>query len=97
MIRGITKRVIVVKSPDPNKFEEAIFIVREEFFPQSGAERVRPSARSAEDSKRLRRYGKREIAFQAACYPLCHVRRRVYWSCMAFYGNFLNMKPCIFS
>ncbi len=37
MIRGITKRVIVVKSPDPNKFEEAIFIVREEFFPQSGA------------------------------------------------------------
>ena len=37
MIRGITKRVIVVKSPDPNKFEEAIFIVREEFFPQNGA------------------------------------------------------------
>ncbi len=37
MIKGITKRVIVVKSPDPEKFEEAIFIVREEFFSQSVA------------------------------------------------------------
>jgi len=30
MIKGITKRVIVVKSPDPKIFEEAIFIVRDE-------------------------------------------------------------------
>lgn len=30
MIKGITKRVIVVKTPDPKIFEEAIFIVRDE-------------------------------------------------------------------
>jgi len=36
MIKGITKRVIVVKSPDPDVFEEAIFIVREEAFSKNG-------------------------------------------------------------
>ena len=30
VVKGVAKRVIVVKSPDPNVFEEAIFIVREE-------------------------------------------------------------------
>jgi hypothetical protein len=36
MIKGITKRVIVVKSPDPDVFEEAIFIVREDAFSKNG-------------------------------------------------------------
>ena len=36
MIKGITKKVIVVKSPDPKIFEEAIFIVREEAASQNG-------------------------------------------------------------
>ena len=30
MVKGSTRRVIVVKSPDPRYFEEAIFIVKEE-------------------------------------------------------------------
>lgn len=30
MVKGITRRVILVRSPDPKMFEEAIFIVREE-------------------------------------------------------------------
>lgn len=30
MVKGITKQVIVVKSPDPKLFEEAIFILRED-------------------------------------------------------------------
>jgi len=30
LVKGISRRVIVVKSPDPRMFEEAIFIVREE-------------------------------------------------------------------
>lgn len=30
VVKGTTKRVIVVKSPDPKIFEQAIFIVREE-------------------------------------------------------------------
>lgn len=32
MVKGINKRVIVVKTPDPRLFEEAIFILREEAF-----------------------------------------------------------------
>ena len=30
MVKGISKQVIVVKSPDPRFFEQAIFIVRED-------------------------------------------------------------------
>ena len=30
MVKGISRRVILVKSPDPRLFEEAIFIVRED-------------------------------------------------------------------
>ena len=34
MVQGINKRVILVKTPDPKYFEEAIFILREEAFAQ---------------------------------------------------------------
>ena len=30
VVKGITRRVIVVKAPDPRYFEEAIFIVKED-------------------------------------------------------------------
>ena len=30
MVKGVTRRVIVVKSPDPRYFDEAIFIVKED-------------------------------------------------------------------
>jgi hypothetical protein len=36
VVKGISKRVIVVKSPDPRIFEQAIFIVREDFPGQTG-------------------------------------------------------------
>ena len=36
MVKGINKRVIVVKSPDQRFFEEAIFIVKEEAFAKAG-------------------------------------------------------------
>lgn len=32
LVKGITRRVILVKSPDPKLFEQAIFIMREEAF-----------------------------------------------------------------
>ena len=35
MIKGISRRVVVVKSPDPEIFDEAIFIVRDEYLKQS--------------------------------------------------------------
>lgn len=36
VVKGISKRVIVVKSPDPRIFEQAIFIVREDYPGQAG-------------------------------------------------------------
>ena len=36
VVKGISKRIIVVKSPDPKVFEQAIFIVREDYACQSG-------------------------------------------------------------
>ena len=35
MVKGITRQVILVKSPDPKLFEEAIFIVKEEVLRQA--------------------------------------------------------------
>ena len=36
MVKGISKRVIVVRSPDPRLFEEAIFIVKEDIMTKDG-------------------------------------------------------------
>ena len=36
MVKGTSKRIVVVKSPDPRVFEEAIFIVKEEFLGHRG-------------------------------------------------------------
>ena len=32
VVKGVSRQVIVVKSPDPRLFEQAIFIVKEEAF-----------------------------------------------------------------
>lgn len=32
MVKGVNRRVIVVRSPDPKLFEQAIFIMREDAF-----------------------------------------------------------------
>lgn len=52
MIKGISRRVIVVKSPDRRFFEEAIFIVREGIIGSGGvtAEQVVEEARRVADS-----------------------------------------------
>ncbi|MCI8422890.1 MAG: translation initiation factor 2 [Lawsonibacter sp.] len=51
MVKGITRQVILVKSPDPRLFEEAIFIVKEEALAREGvsADRVLKEARQAAD------------------------------------------------
>ena len=36
MVKGTARRVVVVKSPDKKMFEEAIFIVREEYMRSPG-------------------------------------------------------------
>lgn len=49
MVKGVSRRVIVVKSPDPKLFEQAIFIVREDAMQGGGvtAEKVLAEARQA--------------------------------------------------
>ena len=48
MVKGTNRRVVVVKSPDPRIFDEAIFIVREDLFHRgTSAEKVMSEARRA--------------------------------------------------
>ena len=37
VVKGTSKRIVVVKSPDPKVFEQAIFIVKEDFRGKDGA------------------------------------------------------------
>ena len=51
VVKGVSKRVIVVKAPDPRIFEEAIFVVREDYAGEagvSGKEALREAQRAAE-------------------------------------------------
>lgn len=51
LVRGTSRRVVVVKSPDPRIFEEAIFIIREDLFHRSvSAESVLAEAKKAAGS-----------------------------------------------
>ena len=53
MVKGTNRRVVVVKSPDPRIFDEAIFIVREDLFHRgTSAEKVMSEARRAAASLR---------------------------------------------
>ena len=36
MVKGLSKKIIVVKSPDPKIFEQAIFIVRDDYLMNHG-------------------------------------------------------------
>ncbi len=59
MVKGISKQVIVVKSPDGRMFEQAIFILREDALGAEGVseEAVIEQARTAADG-----YLKRAVA-----------------------------------
>lgn len=48
MVRGTNRRVVVVRSPDPRIFEEAIFVLREDVFHRgSSADKVLREAQQA--------------------------------------------------
>lgn len=49
MVKGISRRVIVVRSPDPRFFEQAIFLMKEDAFHNSAvsADQVVAEARQA--------------------------------------------------
>ncbi len=61
MVKGVNKRVIVVKSPDRKLFEQAIFIMREEAFAEGvSADQVLQEAQRVAQGyvKRNSRWGK---------------------------------------
>lgn len=68
MVKGTTRQVILVKSPDPKLFEEAIFIVREEVLQREGitADRV---IRQAQQTAREYLKGHRRQERQAGVMP----------------------------
>ena len=64
MVKGVTRQVILVKSPDPRLFEQAIFIVKEEALNRRGVsqEQVIQQAQAAANDylKRSRAWSDRE-------------------------------------
>ena len=47
MVKGTNRHVIVVRSPDPKVFEEAIFVLREEYLRGRSADQVVEEAKAA--------------------------------------------------
>jgi hypothetical protein len=50
-VKGVSRRVVIVRAPDPRIFEEAIFVVNEEFMNGgvSAAELLREAEKAADD------------------------------------------------
>ena len=49
VVKGTSKHIVVVKSPDPKVFEQAIFIVREDFFGKNGRANALKEAQKVAD------------------------------------------------
>ena len=49
MVKGITKQVVVVRCPDTKFFDEAIFMVRDDFLPDTDTEQLLKEACKAAD------------------------------------------------
>lgn len=72
MVKGVSRRVIVVKAPDRRLFEQAIFIVKEDAFTKDGvtAEQVLAEAQRVADGyvRRNSALGKRLWRIPAPVY-----------------------------
>ena len=72
MVKGISRQVILVQSPDPKLFEQAIFILKEDAGEITDeqllkeADRILRSARSTGASKRFLHFGPVWAALGAA-------------------------------
>ena len=54
MVKGVSRRVVVVKSPDPKWFEQAIFLLREAGAEDAPEEQVLKRAQEVADAYLLR-------------------------------------------
>ena len=67
MVKGISRRVIVVDSPDPRIFEQAIFILRGETGGMSQQQLVDQAVRIAKSYSRTHTLPKRRTWLPAVC------------------------------
>ena len=72
MVKGITRRVVVIKSPDPRVFDEAIFIVKEDATKNTGVttREILRQAQSAAESYVRSSKEKRHHHFPSSVYAL---------------------------
>ena len=63
MVKGTNRRVIVVKSPDPRVFDEAIFVIKEDYMKRGGTmeQLLEEARRAAGDYLRRNTAGRRSL------------------------------------
>lgn len=66
MVKGVTKRVVVVRCPDTKYFEQAIFMVREDALEGMDPEQVLKEACRVADSYMKEHVEKRSFRWQYA-------------------------------
>ena len=69
MVKGVTRRVVVVKSPDPRLFEQAIFIMRDDIRKGVSADDILKEACGVADAY-MRRAGRKKSLLSALPAPL---------------------------
>lgn len=87
LVKGTNRRVIVVRSPDPKLFEEAIFVLREDGKTPGDADLVmKEASRAAGDFLKKcgvpgvrRRSAARSIVFAAACLLMAGLAMAAAW------------------
>lgn len=89
MVKGVTRRVIVVKTPDRRLFEQAIFIVKEDAFTKEGvtAEQVLAEAQRVADGyvRRNSPWGKKLFRIPAPAYAAAGaIAATVIWALAVF-------------
>ena len=89
MVKGISRRVIVVRSPDPRFFEQAIFLMKEDAFHNNtvSADQVVAEARQAAAGYLRRSAG--------ACGAVVRLGRRCHCSCVGAEFPLIRKKRCL--
>ena len=99
MVKGISRRVIVVRSPDPRFFEQAIFLMKEDAFHNStvSADQVVAEARQAAAGYLRRSAGTCSSTWRSwlpnSPYPLSHRAEQAGWSTSAMLLHLVKQMP----
>lgn len=72
MVKGLARRVIVIKSPEPELFDEVIFMIREDAFSKgvSRSDVLRQAQKTANEYVRRFASGKKRLDLRPVIYAL---------------------------